>query len=133
MRYLLDTHTFLWKIADPRKVPASVYAQTEDPDNEVYLSAVSLWEIALKSRRKRLDLGGVSNYELIELADRMGIRTIPLLPEEAATSGNLTKDTHFDPFDRMLIWQAISRNLVLVSGDIEFKKFKANGLRLLWN
>lgn len=57
---------------------------------------------------------------------------MPLLPDEAATYGNLTEETHNDPFDRMLIWQAISRKLVLVSGDSEFKRFKKDGLRLLW-
>jgi PIN domain nuclease of toxin-antitoxin system len=133
VRYLLDTHTFLWKIAEPRKIPAKVFRETEDPDNEVFLSAVSLWEISIKTRRKRLDLGGVSNKDLISLAEKMGIRPIELSPAEAATYGNLKEDTHFDPFDRMLIWQAISRKLTLVSGDKEFMRFAKDGLKLLWN
>ncbi|MBC7900610.1 MAG: type II toxin-antitoxin system VapC family toxin [Saprospiraceae bacterium] len=132
MRYLLDTHTFIWKIADTGKIPAKVLAATENPDNEVFLSSVSLWEIAIKTRRKKLDLGGVNNEELIGLAEKMGIQTLSLMPQEAVTYGNLTEDTHFDPFDRMLIWQAISRKMVLVSGDSEFSRFKKDGLRLLW-
>lgn len=132
MRYLLDTHTFIWKIADTGKIPAKVLAATENPDNEVFLSSVSLWEIAIKTRRKKLDLGGVNNEELIGLAEKMGIQTLSLMPQEAVTYGNLTEDTHFDPFDRMLIWQAISRKMVLVSGDSEFSRFKKDGLRMLW-
>ena len=132
MKYLLDTHTFIWKIADTGKIPAKVFAATENPDNEVFLSSVSLWEIAIKTRRKKLDLGGVSNDEMIDLAERMGIQTLSLTPQEAASYGNLTEDTHFDPFDRMLIWQAISRKMILVSGDSEFESFKPDGLKLLW-
>ena len=132
MKYLLDTHTFLWKLAEPGKITAKVFKATKDPDNEVYLSAISLWEIAIKTRRRKLDLGGVSNGELIELAGKMGIVTIALSPEEAATYGELTENTHFDPFDRMLVWQAISRKLTLVSADSTLKRFKKDGLKLLW-
>lgn len=133
MKYLLDTHTFIWKIADIGKIPAKVFAATKNPDNEVFLSSVSLWEIAIKTRHKKLDLGGISNDDLIGLAERMGIQTLSLEPKEAATYGNLTEDSHFDPFDRMLIWQAIQRDMILVSKDPEFEKFKSDGLRLLWN
>lgn len=132
MRYLLDTHAFLWKIAEPTRIPEKVYDATKNPDNEVYISAVSLWEIAIKTRLKKLSLGGVPNDELIDLASRMGIATIGLAPEEAATYGNLAEDTHFDPFDRMLIWQAISRKLTLISSDVAFTRFRKNGLKLLW-
>ena len=132
MKFLLDTHTFIWKVGDSGRVPRSVYAATENPANEVFISAVSLWEIAIKTRKGKLDLGDVDSGDLIALARKMGIGTINLSPEEAATSSNLTEDTHFDPFDWMLIWQAISRKMTLVSGDPEFSRFKADGLRLLW-
>lgn len=132
MRYLLDTHTFIWKLVDTKRVPAKVYAETENPDNEVFLSAISLWEIAIKTRRNKLDLGGVENVKLVSLAEKMGIQVLPLNPEEAASYGDLAENTHFDPFDRMLIWQAISRNLTLVSGDAEFQRFRKHGLKLLW-
>jgi PIN domain nuclease of toxin-antitoxin system len=132
MKYLLDTHTFLWKIATPGRIPAKVFEATKYPDNEIYISAVSLWEIAIKTRRNKLDLGGVSNDELIGLAGKMGIATIALSPGEAVTYGDLTENTHFDPFDRMLVWQAISRRLTLVSADSTLKRFRPDGLKLLW-
>ena len=119
-------------ITDSGWIPQTVLVETEDPDNEVFVSAVSLWEIAIKTRKRKLDLGGILNEDLIDLAERMGIRTIELSPEEAATYGDLMEDTHFDPFDRMLIWQAICRKMILVSGDPEFQRFIPDGLKLLW-
>ncbi len=62
----------------------------------------------------------------------MGFILMGHSPEETATMGQLAEDTHFDPFDRMLIWQAIQRDLTLISRDPEFAKFKKDGLKLLW-
>jgi PIN domain nuclease of toxin-antitoxin system len=62
----------------------------------------------------------------------MDFQLIALESEEAASHQRLIEATHFDPFDRMLIWQAISRKMILVSGDAEFKRFKPDGLKLLW-
>lgn len=130
MRLLLDTHTFLWAISEPAKLPALARSAIEDQSNEVFLSAISLWEIAIKVRTKKLKLG--SNDDLIEAALKGGFMPISLTPEDASTYGELTEATHGDPFDRMLIWQAISRKMILVSGDAEFKRFKRDGLKLLW-
>ena len=69
---------------------------------------------------------------LIDLAEEIGFQLIGLSPEEAVSYGTLTEDSHFDPFDRMLIWQAIRRNLTMVSRDSEFEKFVPHGLRLVW-
>jgi len=132
MRYLLDTHVFLWKIANSERIPAKVLVETENPDNEIFVSAVSLWEIAIKVRIGKMDLGGISTDDLIPLSNEMGISTMPLFPNEAVTYSRLKESTHFDPFDRMLIWQAIQREMVLVSKDPKFEKFKTDGLRLLW-
>ncbi len=132
MKYLLDTHAFIWTLSAPEKIPSKVRKVIEDPENEVFISSVSFWEIAIKVRSKRLAPVGRATSSTVEAAESMGFLAIPLTPVEAATHGDLTEDTHFDPFDRMLIWQAIQRELILVSGDSEFKKFKADGLRLLW-
>lgn len=131
MRLLLDTHTFLWAISEPAKLPALARAVIEERSNEVFLSAISLWEISIKVRKKRLKLG--SNDDLISAALNGGFIPISLSSEEAATYGQLTEATHGDPFDRMLIWQAISRKLTLVSGDKEFERFRNDGLKMLWN
>jgi PIN domain nuclease of toxin-antitoxin system len=133
MRFLLDTHTFIWAISDPDRLSKRARTVIEDSENELSVSAVSFWEIAIKVRSKRLAPIGDYNDDLVELSERTGFKLIPLLTVEAATSGNLKEDTHFDPFDRMLIWQAIKRKMVLVSKDSNFKRFEADGLVLLWD
>lgn len=132
MKYLLDTHTFLWTVSGSENIPEMTRSAIRNPDNEVYVSSVSLWEIALKSRIGKLDLGSVASDELIELSEEMGMELISLTPDEAVSYGKLEEDSHFDPFDRMLIWQAIGRRLTIISKDSEFGKFVPFGLKLLW-
>lgn len=130
MKLLLDTHTFLWAVSDPSRLPAKALRAIADKSNLTFVSAIALWEITIKVRIGKLDLGW--DDDLITAALNAGIEPLPLMPEEAANYGDLTEPAHNDPFDRMLIWQAISRKLTLVSGDPEFKKFKKDGLKLLW-
>ncbi len=132
MNYLLDTHTFIWSFSRSDLIPKRTRRKMQNPANTVFISAVNLWELSIKSRLKKIDLGGVTMDELIGLAKEMEFELISLSPEEAATYCRLEEDSHFDPFDRMLIRQAIRRNLVLISRDTEFEKFVPHGLRLLW-
>lgn len=132
MRFLLDTHTFLWSYSDTGKLPALAKNTIAEPDNEIFVSAISFWEISLKISIGKLKPVGRHPSELVEVAQSLGMIPIPLTPEEAATYGDLTEGTHFDPFDRMLVWQAISLGLTLISCDPEFKRFKSDGLKLLW-
>lgn len=132
MRLLVDTHVFLWAYSESARLPTGIRNIMADPDNELFVSAVTFWEIAIKVSVGKLTPVGDHPARLIELAESMGMKAIPLLPNEAATYVNLIEDTHFDPFDRMLIWQAISQKLTLVSGDAEFSRFKKDGLKLLW-
>lgn len=130
MRLLLDTHTFLWAVSEPTRLPIKARQAIENKTNQAFVSAIGLWEITIKVRIGKLDLGW--DDDLITAALNAGIEPLPLTPEEAATYDELAESSHNDPFDRMLIWQAIQRDMVLVSGDPEFKKFKSDGLRLLW-
>lgn len=132
MRYLLDTHTFLWAYGNSDRLPKRVKALIEDASLDVYVSAVSFWELSIKLRSKRLDVGGKTATDLLDEAKQMGFLIIALGSDEAASQQNLTEDTHFDPFDRMLIWQAIQRDMVLISKDPAFEKFKPDGLKVLW-
>jgi len=132
VKYLLDTRTVVWAVAESTKLSETAKLEIRNPKNEVYISAVNLWEISIKTRIKKIDLGGVSIDDLIGLAEDMGIQLISLSPEEAVSYGKLEEASHFDPFDRMLIWQAISRNYTMISKDSEFEKFVPHGLRLLW-
>lgn len=132
MKLLLDTHTFIWTLTAPEKIVAAATSAVSDPDNEVFVSTVTFWEIAIKVRNGRLAPIGKPSSSTVAAARAMGFQPIDIMPDEAANHGNLSENTHFDPFDRMLIWQAIERNLTLVSCDREFNKFVPDGLRLLW-
>lgn len=132
MKLLLDTHIFLWATGQSKNLPASVSDTISDLKNDVFVSAVTFWEIAIKVRKGKLDIGKIDPGDLPKRAEDMGFLLMGILPKEAATMGQLAEDTHFDPFDRMLIWQAICRDLVLVSRDPEFSNFKKDGLKILW-
>jgi len=132
MKYLLDTHVFLWAIGQSKDLPEEVMRELKNPNNEVYVSAITFWEISIKIRIKKLDLSGIPSEDLISLAEKMDFQVIDLTPEEANTYIDLAENTHNDPFDRMLIWQCIRRNMTIVSKDIEFTKFKDYGLKILW-
>lgn len=130
MKLLLDTHTFLWAVSKPSRLPTKARTAIENQSNQAFVSAISLWEITIKVRIGKLDLGW--DDDLITAGLNAGIETLSLTPDEAATYDELAEPSHNDPFDRMLIWQAIQRDLVLVSADPEFEKFKPFGLKLLW-
>ncbi|WP_199246115.1 type II toxin-antitoxin system VapC family toxin [[Phormidium] sp. ETS-05] len=124
-KFLLDTHTFIWFVSNDAKLPESTRNQIESAD-AVFLSIVSIWEIAIKLSIGKLHLQG--DFEEIE----------PQLITAGITMLNITfSDTvhyrylplhHGDPFDRMLIAQAINHGLVLVSRDRAFDPYPVTRL-----
>ena len=132
MNYLLDTHVFLWTLAKTENLSKRALEAIKNPDNEIFVSAVSLWEIAIKVRIQKLNLDTVRPDELIALAEKMQFQLMGLSAEEAVSYYQLNENTHHDPFDRMLIWQSISRNIALISKDKQFKNFIPYGLQLVW-
>ncbi len=132
MNYLLDTHVFLWALIKTEELSRKAKKIIENPGNEIYISAISFWEISIKTRLKKLDLGPLRPDDLLQYAEKMEFQAISLTPEEAMTYYKLNENSHSDPFDRMLVWQAISRNMALISKDNEFAKFIPYGLTLVW-
>lgn len=132
MKYILDTHVFLWSIANTKELSKNVIKVIKNPDNEIYVSSVSLWEIAIKIRIGKLHIEGITINELPGIIDKLEYSKISMTYEDALGYINLKEDTHKDPFDRMLIWQSISRNMMLISKDKEFLKFVPYGLKLFW-
>jgi len=132
MKYLLDTHTFLWTASESNLLPDKIAQIIRNPKNGIYVSAVTFWEIAIKSRIGKLDLDGLMPDDLPPIAEEMEFQLIGLTPEEAISYGNLKENRHKDPFDRMLIWQAISRNMIMISKDQAFRNFIEYGLKLIW-
>ncbi len=116
MRILLDTCTFLWLITDDTALSASARNAFVDPDNEVYLSAVSVWEIAVKHSLGKLPLPISPERFIPDQRERHGITPLPL-EERAILYVSKLPLLHRDPFDRALVCQAIHHELTLLTPD----------------
>ncbi|HVV53938.1 MAG TPA: type II toxin-antitoxin system VapC family toxin [Mucilaginibacter sp.] len=133
MNYLLDTHTFLWAITDESKLSALARQTIENTGNEIMVSAVSFWEISLKYSLGKLDISGFMPDDLPGLVAASGFVLIPLLPSEASSYHQLpAMGDHKDPFDKMLIRQALKQELTLISKDRNMLPYRSAGLKLLW-
>ncbi len=133
MKLLLDTHALLWAIIAPEQLSPTARAAITDPGTQVAVSAVSFWEIAIKSALGKLTLNGTTPEALVDAAQQQGFDLLPLDPRLAASFTKLPIDPqHRDPFDRMLIWQAISLGSTLVSRDRKISSNQQTGLSVLW-
>jgi PIN domain nuclease of toxin-antitoxin system len=128
----MDTHCFLWSAFSPEKLSKSVRSILLDGDNDIFVSAVSFWEISLKYAIGKLELEGVEPSELIDVAESMGFEIVSLGASESASFYRLPVGEYRDPFDRMLIWQAVNSGKVLISKDIKFSEYKQYGLKVIW-
>lgn len=125
MRLLLDTHAMIWAIADPGKLPPALAREIADPTVDVLVSAVSAWEVAIKVGLGRLEFQNID----AALLQRFHFRHLPL-DLRHTTAVTTLPDHHRDPFDRMLIAQAVVDDLWLVSAD---KAMRAYDVRIRWN
>jgi PIN domain nuclease of toxin-antitoxin system len=132
MKLLLDTHGFLWSLFTPEKLSRGALREIKSPDNDVAVSVVTFWEISLKYAIGKLELTGVNPEELPDFADQMNLETLPITAAEASSFHKLPRLSHKDPFDRMIIWQAIQRRMTLVSKDRDFGVYRKFGLRTFW-
>lgn len=133
MNYLLDTHALIWAIKERKKLSHTVIQVLENADNSIFVSAISFWEIALKFSVGKLELRNILPEEFPDAAIQIGFQLISLSPNESASHHRLMLTDHKDPFDRMLIWQAIQRNLVFISNDNNIAQYgPAAGLKSLW-
>ena len=116
MRLLLDTHVFLWYITADPKLPAKFRAASQDPANEVYLSVASIWEAVIKHHLGKLPLPGPPAGYLPRQRDAHRIASLPIdegaMPHLAGLPA-----LHRDPFDRLLVAQALQYEMVLATVD----------------
>lgn len=112
MKLLLDTHAFIWWDAENRALAHELRDAIVDPANEVHVSAVSVWEIAIKRSRGRIAFTrGIAQAVL-----KNGFSNLPVAPDHAEHAGGLPPH-HRDPFDRMLVAQAVVEGMVLGTQD----------------
>ena len=118
MRLLLDTNALLWAMTNGPRIHA-VYDLLLDVRNDIYVSAVSWWEIAIKSRIGKID---ADVKELRIAAEQSGFQELPLLGTHAERLSSLPR-YHNDPFDHMIVAQAMVEPMQLISGDKILKKY----------
>ena len=126
---LVDTHILLWWLYEPTRLPQSLVMLLGDRKNRIHVSAVSLWEISIKYGLKKLAIPGLDSFKLIEELTKQGFIVLEINAEDAILSIRLCNTPHKDPLDRMLAWQAISRELLFVSMDESMSAFEPFGLR----
>ena len=128
MRLLLDTHLLLWAVAMSDHLPSQAQALIEDARNQVYCSAASLWEIAIKAGLRRQDFQ-VNLPALRAALPEMAIKELPVTGSHTEKLLELPP-VHKDPFDRMLIAQSMAEPLVLLTNDAILTRYW-NGVKLV--
>jgi len=123
MKFLLDTHTLLWWIADSPELSAKVRELMRNPDNELYLSAASGWEIAIKVQLGKLHLPDRPDRFIPDQLARNAIETLPVQMSHALHVGRLPS-IHRDPFDRFIVAQSMLEKMPVVTRDPNIGKYK---------
>ncbi|MEM9777157.1 MAG: type II toxin-antitoxin system VapC family toxin [Chloroflexota bacterium] len=125
MIYMLDTHYILWSLFEPEKIPQNIRAILENEADTKKISAVSLWEISLKYSLGKLELNGTEPEEIYRTLLDAGFEMVELDNELLITYYHLPKkEKHRDPFDRLLIWQAMKRGYTVITADKSFLSYE---------
>jgi PIN domain nuclease of toxin-antitoxin system len=130
MNCLVDTHVLIWSFIDPDKLDNDMQKALLDEESNIYYSQFSLWEISIKYALGKLTLNGLSLEGLYGYIDESFFICSPLKNEELASFYRLPVE-HKDPFDRALVWQAISNNFTFISVDKKMDMYQKHGLKLL--
>jgi len=121
VRLLLDTHLLLWAVASSQRVSPEARSLIEDPRNDVFFSAASLWEIAIKSTLRRKDFRVDLPLMQSAMSD-MGVIELPVRSEHAVRVTELPP-VHRDPFDRLLVAQSLVEPMVLLTNDAVLARY----------
>lgn len=121
MKFLLDTHLLLWAAAEPECLSRSARALINNPENELFFSAVSIWEVAIKHGLGREDFQVNARVLRRALLDQDYIE-LPLTGSHAASIDTLPP-IHKDPFDRLLVAQAMAEGISLLTSDVQLARY----------
>jgi PIN domain nuclease of toxin-antitoxin system len=127
MKFLLDTCTFLWLISGAQELPDHIASLIRTPEHDVYLSAASAWEIALKHSLGRLPLPAAPARFVLEQREGHAVASLPI-DEESALHVTRLPHLHRDPFDRMLASQAIVHGLTILTPDPLVSQYPARSI-----
>lgn len=133
MKYLLDTHTFLWSLFDEKQLGKNAFSILSKPSNRCFLSVVSIWELSIKIRLEKVEFKGFNVEETKKYCRILGISLLPLDLESISKNTYLQlKSNHRDPFDRLIISTALTHDFTVLSCDNKFEQYREDGLHLLW-
>ena len=124
MRLLLDTHVMLWALLRSRELAKNAANALRSAENDVFVSAASAWEVAIKSAAGKLRLPGAPQDWLPGALRVSGFESLDIRIEHALAAGALP-DLHRDPFDRLLVAQALAEGLVIVTRDPRLAEYGA--------
>ena len=128
MNLLSDTHSFIWSFSNTKKLSPTAAQAFKNPANQIFLSVASVWEMQIKIALVKMIFKDTLETIINEQQSINGIQILPVNLSHALYVENLPPH-HKDPFDRLLISQAIVENMTLVSADANFAKYQVN---LLW-
>ena len=123
MKYLLDTHAFLWFVTDDKRLSAKARSLIKNSQNVVYFSAASAWEMSIKIRLGRLTIEEELEPFIIKQLSDNNFNTLSITIFHSIYTSKLP-EIHKDPFDRMIIAQAQVEDMPLISRDKNIKKYK---------
>ena len=122
MNYLLDTHVLLWAVNEPKKLSANVQQLFAAPGQRYWISIASIWETAIKVSLNKLQLGNSFRPWIDQALADMTLTVLPISVRAADCSATLPWH-HRDPFDRILIAQAVTENFPLISSDVLLNQY----------
>ena len=128
MNLLLDSHSFIWWRDEPVKLSSTAYDEILNPSNDIFLSVVTVWELQIKIALNKFTFKGGLENAVEDERQKNGFQILPVKLSHALYLENLLLH-HKDPFDRLLISQAIVESMTLVSADTNFDKYP---VKLLW-
>jgi PIN domain nuclease of toxin-antitoxin system len=128
LRLLLDTHSLLWSVEAPSKLSAAAMAALQDPANDRLLSAATVWELAIKVGQRKITLSIPYGQWMVTAVADLKVNILPITIEYAERQSSLPVH-HKDPFDRLMIAQALVDGIPIVSADAKFDPY---GVIRIW-
>jgi PIN domain nuclease of toxin-antitoxin system len=128
LKILIDSHAFIWSVAEPERLSARALRVLTHPDYELMFSMASLWELTIKIASGKLTLAGSSVRDIVATLRKNGVGILPIRIEHILRLETLPLH-HRDPFDRLLIVQAMEDDLTILTNDAQFRHYPA---KLIW-
>ena len=122
MKILLDTHVLIWALSAPEKLPLSICEMISNENNDIYLSAASLWEISIKHKKAPSKMPFTAN-QIRDYCQRAGYLFLSISVDSASTFDVSSFENNNDPFDQMLVSQSITNHMKFVTHDEKIKQF----------